>query len=604
MTDTPWFRWQDCAAIKGTVQMLEMLTNLSRMEFACITAASKSVPTHRDLQAQTFAGFFKLADGDGPIVLDQGLPGLVSALDFGETSGDHLKLTLMHNASRYRKAVAPERVMSTLNHIIKAFVAQRLGSTVNDGPPMLVGVKDFPMVAPWGIPLDIGSGVGAFLITFVFLIMFPMIVVTYVQEKVSNIRIMMKMMGLDTVAYFSIMYAFWLAMSVAFFMIFLLVVNVSQLPSGYRIGMFAHVNFGVQFVFFLLYSLANISFAFLWGSAIRSIRVAQIATICWILVTITLSFLLVSMVFGTPGTPSEGSDAVPEGVKAATSLVPTMALIRGLAEFVAYANSSVVGQAPSLEFSGLSADAGTGSILVIWVCEAIGFLALALYIDQVVDSGVGVAKHPLFFLGVGRTLQDPPSDGNDGASGATASGALRTDGALRTECASSSARPPPSEDVVAEAARVRALEGLPRLLQDAVVTKGLRKTFPGTPPKKAVRSLDLGIRRGECFGLLGPNGAGKTTSINMLVGFFRPSAGDATVEGLSIRTKMESIHALMGVCPQHNLLWDTLTAREHLAFYGTLKNLKGPALAAAVREALEAVKRESSSLTTYWSEST
>ena len=49
-------RRQDCAAIKGTVQMLEMLTNLSHMEFACITAASKSVPTHRDLQAQTFAG--------------------------------------------------------------------------------------------------------------------------------------------------------------------------------------------------------------------------------------------------------------------------------------------------------------------------------------------------------------------------------------------------------------------------------------------------------------------------------------------------------------------------------------------------------------------
>ncbi|KAJ1484399.1 P-loop containing nucleoside triphosphate hydrolase protein, partial [Baffinella frigidus] len=104
-----------------------------------------------------------------------------------------------------------------------------------------------------------------------------------------------------------------------------------------------------------------------------------------------------------------------------------------------------------------------------------------------------------------------------------------------------------------------------------------------------VRSLDLGIRRGECFGMLGPNGAGKTTTINMLVGFFRPSAGDAMVEGLSIRTQMDSIYALMGVCPQHDLLWNTLTAREHLHFYGTLKNLKGPKLREAIESALKSV---------------
>ncbi len=52
------------------------------------------------------------------------------------------------------------------------------------------------------------------------------------------------------------------------------------------------------------------------------------------------------------------------------------------------------------------------------------------------------------------------------------------------------------------------------------------------------------------------------------------SAGTATVEGLDIRSDMADIYAMMGVCPQHDLLWETLTGREHLLFYGRLKNLK------------------------------
>ncbi len=57
------------------------------------------------------------------------------------------------------------------------------------------------------------------------------------------------------------------------------------------------------------------------------------------------------------------------------------------------------------------------------------------------------------------------------------------------------------------------------------------------------------------------------------------------MEGYDIRNEMGSIYSLMGVCPQHDLLWETLTAREHLLFYGRLKNLEVSlgALAAAMR---------------------
>ena len=63
------------------------------------------------------------------------------------------------------------------------------------------------------------------------------------------------------------------------------------------------------------------------------------------------------------------------------------------------------------------------------------------------------------------------------------------------------------------------------------------------------------------FGLLGPNGAGKTTALKMLVGLLEPSAGSASVDGLNINNDMDKIYDIMGVCPQHNLLWDTLTGQ-------------------------------------------
>jgi len=128
----------------------------------------------------------------------------------------------------------------------------------------------------------------------------------------------------------------------------------------------------------------------------------------------------------------------------------------------------------------------------------------------------------------------------------------------------------------------------------SIILHKLRKIYPardGNAPKLAVANLSLSIQRSECFGLLGPNGAGKTSTIRMMEGFVVPSSGTAIIEGLSIRDDIDSIHSLMGACPQHDLLWEGLTGREHLLFYGRLKNIseKGGELKKAVEESLRAV---------------
>lgn len=128
--------------------------------------------------------------------------------------------------------------------------------------------------------------------------------------------------------------------------------------------------------------------------------------------------------------------------------------------------------------------------------------------------------------------------------------------------------------------------------EHAIIIESLRKVFPtteGNPPKVAVNNLTLAIKKGEVFGLLGPNGAGKTTTINMLIGFLSPTEGRAIIEGLSIEDDMLDIYKMMGVCPQHDLLWSTLSGYEHLLFYGRLKGLNDEELKNAAIKALKSV---------------
>jgi ATP-binding cassette subfamily A (ABC1) protein 3 len=73
--------------------------------------------------------------------------------------------------------------------------------------------------------------------------------------------------------------------------------------------------------------------------------------------------------------------------------------------------------------------------------------------------------------------------------------------------------------------------------------------------------------------LLGHNGAGKTTTISMITGMIPPSEGTVLVNGYDVRTHTQSVRDSMGLCLQHNVLFDNLTVAEHLYFFGKLKGL-------------------------------
>ena len=120
----------------------------------------------------------------------------------------------------------------------------------------------------------------------------------------------------------------------------------------------------------------------------------------------------------------------------------------------------------------------------------------------------------------------------------------------------------------------------------AIQVNDLHKSFGET---KAVQGVSFTIRRGDIFSLLGPNGAGKTTTISMLSTLLRPDQGDALVFGKSIRTDPMGVKAVLGVVPQEIALYEDLSARENLVFWGKMYGLRGAALKARVNEVLEVI---------------
>ena len=104
--------------------------------------------------------------------------------------------------------------------------------------------------------------------------------------------------------------------------------------------------------------------------------------------------------------------------------------------------------------------------------------------------------------------------------------------------------------------------------------QNLTKTFKhATEP--AVNGISFSIKRNEIFGLLGPNGAGKTTTISILCGLFPPTSGKVVIDGKDLHTELSSIKNIVGIVPQDIALYPTLSARENLAFYGSMYGLHG-----------------------------
>lgn len=125
----------------------------------------------------------------------------------------------------------------------------------------------------------------------------------------------------------------------------------------------------------------------------------------------------------------------------------------------------------------------------------------------------------------------------------------------------------------------------------------LKKTyrrFPcGIKSKKDVfanKGIFLDMSENELLCILGHNGAGKSTMISVLTGITAPSSGTATLGGFDIVEEIDEVRKIIGVVPQFDVLWEELTAEEHMKLFCIIKGVPDNEIEAVITENLALVK--------------
>ncbi|KAF8769722.1 hypothetical protein HU200_006331 [Digitaria exilis] len=415
-------------------------------------------------------------------------------------------------------------------------------------------VKDMPRYGHPLKPPDISFLVGKLIFVWIVMLLFPIILSSLVYEKEQKLRAMMKMHGLGDIAYWIISYCYFLLISLIY--MFLLVIFGSVVG----VKLFASNSYVLQFIIYFTYMNLQISFGFLMTSYFTTVKTATVTGYLFVIGSGFIGEYLFK--------PFVEDTSVSRSLILLMELFPPFSLYR-----IIYELSPPPGTGFYSDFTGVQLrdlgdpENGILVLLIIMVLEWGTFLFLTLYLDEFGCLQNGIRKLATASRPDGSFLQKPCTE-------------------------------PQASIEIDRADIMREREIVDRFLQQpdssySVIIDNIRKVYPprdGNAEKVAVKGFTLSIQRGQCFGLLGSNGAGKTSLISMLTGFTRPTSGTAYIDGLDIRTDMSNIYTRIGVCPQFDLLWETLTGREHLMFYGRLKKLNGAALVEAAEQSLKILR--------------
>ncbi|CAM8881361.1 unnamed protein product [Rhodiola kirilowii] len=532
---------------------IQIASSIVHKEIRCVQGLRLWRNTSSEVNDLLFKGYRK---GNSERKINE----ILAGYDFSNSNEKKFNVIVWYNAT-YKNDMGSQsirlvRVPRLLNLASNAYLQHLMGQ----GTQMLFEfVKEMPKTGT-DLRLDISSVLGTLFFTWVILQLFPVVLGSLVYEKEQKLRIMMKMHGLGDGPYWMISYAYFLFISVVYMLCFVIFGSVIGLK------FFTLNDYSIQFVFFFIYINLQISVAFLGAAMFSNVKTATVIAYIGVFGTGLLGGFLFQFFVQDP--------SFPRGWIIVMELYPGFALYRGLYEFAQYSfNGNFMGT-DGMVWANLSdSENGMREVLIIMVVEWVAVLFVAYFVDQQVSSGRGVGN-PLRSL---LNFRKKPIS------------SFRKPSLTKQE--SNVSAELEKADVQQEREKVEQL-----LLESdsshAIITDDLKKIYPGrdgNPPKVAVRGLSLALPQGECFGMLGPNGAGKTSFISMMIGLTKPTSGTAYVHKWDIRSNMDLIYTSMGVCPQHDLLWETLTGREHLLFYGRLKNLKGAALEQAVEESLKSV---------------
>eukprot|EP00474_Spongospora_subterranea_P008830 CRZ09288.1 hypothetical protein [Spongospora subterranea] len=470
-----------------------------------------------------------------------------------EAGPDLFKYSILVNRALTNLQDMPA-LLGLMSNAVFRMLASRNGTVdvTSSSQVYLSGTKHFP-TAKIKFEFDIMTIGGPNLYIYIFSFPFPVFMYNIVSERESNIRTLMKTMGLQRNVHFLVTYVFNFIFY-SFAMGFLILAACVL-----EIRFFTQNSFGTYFLLLFIWGHVICASAFLVSGLFRKSKTTTVVGYLIVFASGLISCTLVANFVSSEYTSASTMFFI--------QLFPPFALYRGLLSLrdgVAFGNTG-------LSMSDiLESDTHLLSVYIYLACEWLAIVTLA-WVLEVYGNPIHRTKK---YLLAKRAVPILPNNEYVALPDDLSDGGLE-------DCQYE------GQDVIQEANKA-----LDETSEEPVLIRRLRKVYSGggsTKDKIAVKGLSMTVRFGECLGFLGSNGAGKSTTLSMLCGHVKPTSGNARIFGKYIDEDLDSIYALLGVCPQDNVLWGELTGGEHLEFFGSLKGLRDAELENAVVSSLRDV---------------
>lgn len=367
-------------------------------------------------------------------------------------------------------------------------------------------------------------------------------------EKEKQLKEAMKIMGLSNWLHWT----GWFLRSMTYMTISIsLIVMLLKVPwySGSDVSVFTNTDWSILWFFLFVYSIATVMFCFMLSVFFRTANTAAaVSGIMW--------FIFYSVYTFT----QQSYDRMALFEKLLMCLLSNTGMAFGFQIILRYE-----GTGEGMQWINfwkpvtVDDDLSLGYVILMLLATSALYLIITLYVEQILPGQYGVPR-PWYFPFT-RTFWCSPNfdDYSD----------LQKDPKYRDS---------------------NSFEGNTHGLKAGIRLQGLGKIYANK--KVAVDSLTLDMYDDQITVLLGHNGAGKTTTMSMLTGMLTPSFGTALINGMDVRTNIDSVRGSLGLCPQHNILFDELTVREHIVFYSRLKGLNKDAVDAEVRKYVKLIDLE------------
>ena len=423
----------------------------------------------------------------------------------------------------------------------------------------------------WMDGYDIVTTSGAFYFFIPPMVTFVVMLIEIVREKEYRLRHGLAMMGMHPGPY----WVSWFCTG----LVFIFIVTNSLIISGLAcvFDVFLHCPYPILILTFGLFSVAMLNLAFLISTTLKSTKTAYTTSYAFILAGLVLQFLMsdITIIYLIYG------DDVKTWVKVVRvflSLYPPFNFAKAFGDIAQTASSHYSNRQKRwvsgddytwgdfvstihYKSQGIESTVPSTAITVLTLLgNAVMMAVIAWYLDHVLESNRG-SPDPWYFLCTSKYW------GCD----------RRSRNRSKRLKSSPDYIPMLSTNVkVQESSIFSSEEGD---IESGISIKGLGKVFKsnsccrGSEDIHAVNDFSLEIYNRELLTILGHNGAGKSTLINILTGISSSSYGSATIFGFDINEDMREIRKILGVCPQHDILWNELTAREHLILFARLKEI-------------------------------